>query len=213
MALTKPLMAVNIITTIGTTAQERAITTDAFKAKFDETPAALKTYLNDVLTAEVDTALAASAELISTHTADLITDSNGVHGLEIEEGTWTPALIGAAAAGSGVTYAEDSGTYYKINKIVVLKFIVTLTNKGTGTGMVFIVDLPFSSGAVAHIGNCVISNYAKPFPNIYNVVPRIQPNISGMIFVFQGEGGQINLDMNDISNTTSMECEITYITT
>ena len=61
-------MAVNIITTIGTTAQERAITTDAFKAKFDETVAAIKTYLNDVLTVEVDTALAPIAGLIDATT-------------------------------------------------------------------------------------------------------------------------------------------------
>ena len=57
MALTKPSMAVNIITSLGTTSQERGLTESQFKAKFDETPAAIKTYLNDVLTAELDSSL------------------------------------------------------------------------------------------------------------------------------------------------------------
>lgn len=44
MASTKPTYAVNVITTIGTTPEERAITTDAFKAKFDETDANQKAW-------------------------------------------------------------------------------------------------------------------------------------------------------------------------
>jgi len=58
MAITKPSMAVNIISTLATTSADRGLTDDQFKAKFDETPAAIKTYLSTVLTTEVDTALA-----------------------------------------------------------------------------------------------------------------------------------------------------------
>lgn len=68
MALTKPTMAVNIITNLGTTVQERGLTTDQFKAKFDETSAAIKTYLNDVLTAELDLLIATFATLTGTQT-------------------------------------------------------------------------------------------------------------------------------------------------
>jgi hypothetical protein len=44
MASTKPTYAVDIITNIGTTPEERAITTAQFKAKFDETNAAQKAW-------------------------------------------------------------------------------------------------------------------------------------------------------------------------
>ena len=65
MALTKPSMAVNIITSLATTSADRGLTDDQFKAKFDETPAAIKTYLNDTLTAELDTALGLKADKAS----------------------------------------------------------------------------------------------------------------------------------------------------
>lgn len=57
MALTKPSFLTNIITSLATTSADRGLTESAFKAKFDETVTAIKAYLNDVLTAEVDTAL------------------------------------------------------------------------------------------------------------------------------------------------------------
>lgn len=63
MALTKPTMDVDIITVLATTSADRGLTEDEFKAKFDETPAAIKTYLNDTLTAELDTALGLKATL------------------------------------------------------------------------------------------------------------------------------------------------------
>jgi hypothetical protein len=64
MALTKPTFLTNIITNIGTNVAERGLTTDQFKAKFDETPAAIKAYLNDVLIEEIDTVL--GTKLIAT---------------------------------------------------------------------------------------------------------------------------------------------------
>jgi hypothetical protein len=65
MALTKPSMAVNIITSIATTSADRGLTEAQFKAKFDETPAAIKTYLES-LCDEID---AEKAE-ITTITTD-----------------------------------------------------------------------------------------------------------------------------------------------
>ena len=66
MTLTKPTLATNVLSILGTTSAERLLTEDEFKAKFDETPAAIKTYLNDVLTAEVDLALADATTLVQS---------------------------------------------------------------------------------------------------------------------------------------------------
>ena len=61
-------MAVNIISSLATTSQDRGLTESAFKAKFDETPAAIKTYLNDTLTEEIDIALSPIAGVTATPT-------------------------------------------------------------------------------------------------------------------------------------------------
>jgi len=69
MALTKPTMDVDVITVLATTSADRGLTESQFKAKFDETPAAIKTYLNDTLTTEVDT-LGGTKATITTITTD-----------------------------------------------------------------------------------------------------------------------------------------------
>ena len=50
MALTKLTAELKIIAGLGTTPQERGLTTDAFKAKFDEAAGVIKEYVNNVLT-------------------------------------------------------------------------------------------------------------------------------------------------------------------
>jgi len=54
MSYTKPTMNANVISSLATTSAERGLTEEAFKAKFDEMPAALKDYLSNVLTPEMD---------------------------------------------------------------------------------------------------------------------------------------------------------------
>ena len=92
MSLTKPSMAVNIITSLGTTSQERGLTEAAFKAKFDETPAAIKTYLNDVLTAELDSALSSAVTTTGTQT---ISNKSILVGQNTQTASYTPTLTDA----------------------------------------------------------------------------------------------------------------------
>jgi hypothetical protein len=58
MALTKCDVQGNIIGSLGTTPQERGLTTQEFKDKFDEMPEGIKEYINNVLTAELDAHIA-----------------------------------------------------------------------------------------------------------------------------------------------------------
>lgn len=51
-------------------------------------------------------------DLISTHTADLITDSNGVHGFKTDKGLWTPTISGSTTAGT-IAYANQFGKFVK----------------------------------------------------------------------------------------------------
>lgn len=58
MALTKCAVPANVIGSLGTTPNERGLTPQAFKDKFDEMPEGIKMYLNDTLTVEVDARMA-----------------------------------------------------------------------------------------------------------------------------------------------------------
>lgn len=140
MASTKPTYAVNVISTIGTTVEERAITTDAFKAKFDETNASQKAWeIAHCNENDADFALKANNKI--THVSDTasrtlaLTDRykwlQGNHAsvainytvppsssVAWEEGDWiiieqTGAAQVAVVAGSGVTIKP--ATKLKIN--------------------------------------------------------------------------------------------------
>ena len=50
----------------------------------------------------------ASYDLVSTHTAALVTGSSSIHGLKIESGAWTPVLAGGTVAGTN-TYTTQAG--------------------------------------------------------------------------------------------------------
>jgi hypothetical protein len=119
MALTKCAVSTDVIGTLGTTVAERGLTTQQFKDKFDEMPEGIKTYLNDTLTEELDTALAVTASETVAGKVELATaaetttgtdDTRAVHpkGLKVEldkklnlaGGTMTGALV----AGNNTDY-------------------------------------------------------------------------------------------------------------
>ena len=54
MALTKCNVPSNVIGSLATRAEERGLTPQEFKDKFDEMPEGIKRYINDVLTEEID---------------------------------------------------------------------------------------------------------------------------------------------------------------
>lgn len=112
MALTKCAVTTDVIGSLGTTVEERGITTQQFKDKFDEMPEGIKTYLNDTLTVELDTALAVTASETVAGKVELATaaetttgtdNTRAVHpaGLKVEldkklalaGGTMTGALV------------------------------------------------------------------------------------------------------------------------
>lgn len=65
------------------------------------------------------------------------------------EGTWSPALIGTT--GSAGTYATSYayGSYVRIGSMVLVKFWITLTNRGSWTGTTEISGLPFTSSSTS----------------------------------------------------------------
>jgi len=71
---------------------------------------------------------------------------------DYEEGTWTPTVI--ALTGTITSYTS-SGVYTKIGRQVVIAFDFTITNNGTGAGVIAMQGLPFSvSAAYNAVGAC-----------------------------------------------------------
>jgi len=125
-----------VITTIGTTPQERGLTTDEFKAKFDEAATNIKEDLN-----------ANIIPAVNAHLADLVTDTDGVHGLKIETGTFTPTVAGVTVAGNN-SYTEQTGRYMRIGKRVFFDARIKLSSKDPAmSGQACIKGLPFSANS------------------------------------------------------------------
>ena len=83
---------------------------------------------------------------VTTHLAKNVTDEGGAHGLEIEEGTFTPIVLFGGAT-DGIAYTRNNGRYTKVGNQVVCEINVVLSNKGTATGVATISGLPFASSS------------------------------------------------------------------
>jgi len=79
------------------------------------------------------------------HTATNVTDSGGVHGVEITSGTFAPTIRGSTTAGTN-TYSVQDGNYYCIGKLCHIDIRITLSAKDAAmAGNITINTLPFAS--------------------------------------------------------------------
>ena len=62
---------------------------------------------------------------------------------QISSDTWTPTILGYTSPGSPV-YSAQSGSYYKIGKLVVTEGAIEITSKGGMTGIVCLAGWPFA---------------------------------------------------------------------
>jgi hypothetical protein len=67
---------------------------------------------------------------------------------DYEEGTWTPV---ATAASGSATFA-NTGVYTKIGNVVILYASITITNAGSGGGLINFTGLPFNTKDSAQYG-------------------------------------------------------------
>lgn len=133
MAMTPYSGNTDVIAALGTTPQERGLTTQKFKDKFDEAFKRFITeYFNTTHIGEID-----------AHLADNVTDADGAHGLKIESGTFTPVLAGSTVAGNH-TYGYQTGIYRVIGSRVFCDITMHITGKDAAMdGNVKITGFPF----------------------------------------------------------------------
>ncbi|MEX3745306.1 MULTISPECIES: phage tail protein [Lysinibacillus] len=88
---------------------------------------------------------ALTPKALKSHIDARVTDIDGVHGLIIEEGIWTPKIISNNVHGSHI-YSKQYGRYRKIGNQVFVSFQVVLSTKGADISCIAcgIGGLPFS---------------------------------------------------------------------
>lgn len=101
-------------------------------------------------------------DTVATHLADIVTDSDGVHGLKIESGTWTPVIAGVTTSGV-FQYSNQLGKYMKIGKLVKVTFATNVSTVTTpGSGALKISGLPFKvANNTVERGAGSVSMYSK----------------------------------------------------
>lgn len=90
------------------------------------------------------------------HQAETVSQANGVHGLKMESGTWTPEVDGEGTSGT-VTYTTQAGSYTRVGNLVKCHFNLGFKMTG-GSGAIVIKGLPFNlAGFHRGIGTIAIS--------------------------------------------------------
>jgi hypothetical protein len=68
---------------------------------------------------------------------------------DYEEGTWTP-VIKFAGNNVGMTFSNQTGTYVKIGRQVIVWYTILLTAKGSSIGNAIITGVPFAASSYGH---------------------------------------------------------------
>lgn len=104
----------------------------------------------------IDNALKENQQLITVHESESVEDLNGVHGLSIESGNFTPYFYGTTNAGVNTSYLIQTGTYYKINKLVKIDLTLQINSKDPNmSGDLEVGGIPF----IASAAHCSIGGY------------------------------------------------------
>ena len=86
-----------------------------------------------------------SAGLITASSGVAVGGTGSANTLDdYEEGTWTPQLK-ISGATTGIVYGTQAGHYTKIGNRVIASAEILLSNKGSNTGNVSIIGLPFTT--------------------------------------------------------------------
>jgi hypothetical protein len=119
---------------------------------------------------------------------------------DYEEGTFTPA-VAFGGASVGVTYAARSGRYTKVGRMVVVEIKVSLSSKGSSTGVVTVTALPFACGADGNAAATI-----SPMASSAQAVGYVAPAAT----IVQLFSGATALADTNISNTSYISLSLAY---
>jgi hypothetical protein len=126
-----------------------------------------------------------------------------------EEGTWTP-LITFGSASVGVTYnATFTGGYYvRVGSLVMLTAVISMTSKGSSTGVARLEGFPFPIPTGGHRYTAASVPISSGVTYVGSLSLDIAPNTSAGVFV-DTTG---NIQNTGFSNATGIQISFSYVT-
>lgn len=163
---------------------------------------------------------ASTPYLVGSGAVILSTASNGQVKILVSEdsGFWTPAFTFATPATSP-TYSSQAGSYYKIGRQVTANFTIGLSNKGTSTGDISLVGLPFTSDTGAN-GAGSGAGVVVAFANIAGGVHRVSSisatvgsatTSASLYYTRDVTTDALRFHGDNLTNTTQLTVSVTYI--
>jgi hypothetical protein len=174
----------------------------------DARNSAAKSKIFDTLDARLEEAEQDNAtvnDALAAHKADKVTDDDGIHGLKMKKGTWTPE-IDAETTSPTVNYTAQQGYYVRNGDIVHVSFYISCTISG-GSGITFITGLPISPDNYREVGNIGFVQHNNIAVNYYSLQNGAKLNQFRIL-----KDSRFPLQISEIndSNNFTMTGSITY---
>ena len=133
---------------------------------------------------------------------------------DYEEGNWTPRITFGAGGNAGQAYGNQNGKYTKVGRSVHCQYRVTFSDKGSSTGVVKILGLPFTTSGVnsghylGYLSNFVGTNIAN-FTQIWT----LDPNSTEIHLRYvDASGDNASITNSDFKDNSDIIASFTYQT-
>ena len=160
---------------------------------------------NSIMDVKLSDAAGQIKQRFASHKADNVTDADGVHGLTIESGNWTPVVSGLTTSGAN-NYSVQVGRYTKIGNRVFFECHVALSNKDVAmAGNIVLQGLPYSIKSLTNYRISCTVYFAEVD------LDATRPYVMGLMltstnYILLMKGGDnvttINITPNEITNTS-----------
>ena len=148
---------------------------------------------------------------VASHLAETVSQEGGVHGLEVEVGTWTPIVTFNNVE---ATHSANDGSYTKIGNKVDIVLNIRLLAKGSGVGQARIKGLPFTSRAGVPYANFKLDNVGSMVlpTGAIDVFVIVDPNSNEMSVRCNSPSvaTHINLNNNNFNSDAQIRAIGTY---
>jgi|LSQX01.3.fsa_nt_gb hypothetical protein len=142
-----------------------------------------------------------------SHLAESVSQVGGVHGLEVEEGTFTPYFD--LTPEDTITYSQQIGKYIKVGNLVHLSVRLTLSSVNVASGgNLLIRGLPFAGTPTPVPASFVFANLNTDGVGV--VQGSIAADYIGLQWINTGGGSFKNVSKTALKSNTDFRASLTY---
>lgn len=131
-------------------------------------------------------------------------DIDAVLALLSTDGSFTPGFTFGGGS-VGMTFSTRSGLYTKCGSIVVVDVRITLTAKGSSTGVAVISGLPYTVGTLGSSGAVDFPAAGASLTNPYGL-----PNGTSILLCQTSSSTRVQLTDANFTNTSDFRVVVTY---